>query len=74
MTLTVKLFGIFQKGRFAVEKREYPPSTTVEEIVDDLHIPKSEIGVLMVNSRHVTLDHSPEGNDVLAIFPVIGGG
>lgn len=74
MTVTIKLFGIFQKGRFAVEKREYPPSTTVAEIVNDLHIPKAEIGVLMVNSRHVTLDHSPAADDVLAIFPVIGGG
>ena len=74
MTVTIKLFASFQKGRFAVETREYPPSTTVEDIVNDLHIPKVEIGVLMVNGRHVDLDHCPDGGDVLAIFPVIGGG
>ena len=44
------------------------------DIVNDLHIPKVEIGVLLVNGRHVNLDHSPDGGDVLAIFPVIGGG
>jgi sulfur carrier protein ThiS len=74
MTVTIKLFASFQKGRFAVETREYPLSTTVEEIVNDLHIPKVEIGVLMVNGRHVDFDHRPGGSDVLAIFPVIGGG
>jgi len=74
VTLTIKLFAIFQKGRFAVSKRAYPPSTTVEDIVNDLHIPKAEIGVLLVNGRHVTIDHMPDGDDVLAIFPVIGGG
>ena len=74
MLLTVKLFGVFQKGRFAVAAREYPSSTTVEEIVNDLRLPKVEIGVLMVNGRHVRFDHSPAGGDVLAIFPIIGGG
>jgi sulfur-carrier protein len=74
VTLTIKLFASFQKGRFAVATREYPPSTTVEDIVNDLHIPKVEIGVLMVNGRHVTFDDCPAGGDVLAIFPVIGGG
>lgn len=72
--MTIKLFASFQKGRFAVETREYPPATTVEEIVNDLHIPKGEIGVMLANGRHVSFDHCPDVGDVLAIFPVIGGG
>ena len=74
VTLTIKLFASFQKGRFAVEAREYPPSTTVVEIARDLEIPVAEIGVVLVNARHVELDHRPAAGDVLAIFPVIGGG
>jgi sulfur-carrier protein len=74
VTVTVKLFAMFQKGRFAVETREYPPATTVKDIVADLHIPEFEIGVLMVNGRHVTFDHTLGGDDVLAFFPGIGGG
>ena len=72
--MTIKLFATFQRGRFAVETREYPPSTTIEDIVNDLRIPKAEVGVLLVNGRHVNFDHRPDGRDVLAIFPVIGGG
>ena len=74
MTVTIKLFASFQRGRFAVETREYQPSTTVEDVVNDLNIPTIEVGVLLVNGRHVNLDHCPDGGDVLAIFPVIGGG
>jgi molybdopterin synthase sulfur carrier subunit len=73
-TVTIKLFASFQKGRFAVESKEYPWATTVADIARDLRIPAGEIGVLLVNGRHVELDFCPAAGDVLAIFPVIGGG
>lgn len=72
--LTVKLFAGFQRGRFAIETRAYPGSPTVGEIVDALAIPRSEVGVMMVNGRNVELDDRPAEGSVLAIFPVIGGG
>jgi sulfur carrier protein ThiS len=74
VSVTIKLFASFQKGRFAVETRDYPPSTTVAEIARDLKIPVAEIGVVLVNARHVELDFCPGAGDILAIFPVIGGG
>jgi sulfur carrier protein ThiS len=74
MTVTIKLFASFQRGRLAIEVREYPEATTVAEIARDLHIPAAEIGVVLVNGRHVTLDDRPAAGDVLAFFPVIGGG
>ena len=74
MTVTIKLFASFQKGRFAVQVREYPEATTVAEIARDLKIPVVEIGVVLVYGRHVALDDRPAADDVLAIFPVIGGG
>ena len=72
--LTIKLFASFQRGRFAVETRAYPESPTVGEIVDKLAIPRSEVGVMMVNGRNVEFDDRPAEGDVLAIFPIIGGG
>jgi sulfur-carrier protein len=74
VTVTIKLFASFQKGRFAVETRDYPSSTTVADIARDLKIPVAQIGVVLVNARHVELDFCPAAGDVLAIFPVIGGG
>jgi molybdopterin synthase sulfur carrier subunit len=72
--LTVKLFASFQRGRFAIEQRAYAASPTVGEIVDELTIPRSEVGVMMVNGRNVEFDHRPAAGSVVAIFPVIGGG
>lgn len=74
MSVTVKLFATFQRGRFAIASREYEPGTTIEQIATELAIPLAEIGVIMVNSRHAELDYRPQGGDTIAIFPVIGGG
>lgn len=73
-TFTVKLFAMFRDNRFKSKECEYPKGTTVGEVVDDLSIARDEIGVLMVNSRHCSLDLVPEEGDQLAIFPVVGGG
>ena len=74
MNLTVKLFATFQKGRFAKERRQYPPGTSIRQIAEGLRIPLDEIGVMMVNGRHADLDHQPAADDIVAIFPQIGGG
>lgn len=72
--ITVKLFAYFRDNRFKIEEREITDDTTVGDIVDTLKIDREEVGVLMINSRHTTFETSPRENDVLAIFPVVGGG
>ena len=74
MRLTVKLFAFFRDGRFKEEGREYPEGTQVGDIVDDLGIVREEVGVVMINSRQSSLDAPVAAEDILAIFPVIGGG
>jgi sulfur carrier protein ThiS len=74
MRVTIKLFAGFQKDRFAVEPRDVAPGTRVRDIVEALGIEASEVGVTMVNGRHVELHDDLRPDDVLAIFPVIGGG
>ena len=74
MTILVKLFAYFRDDRFIKEYRDYPEGTQVVEIVDELNIDHDEIGVLMINSRHTTLETQLKEDDILAIFPVVGGG
>lgn len=74
MTVTVKLFASFRTDRFAIQAGEYPDGTTVSDIVAMLGIPVNELGIMMVNSRHVKLDRSLEDGDTLALFPLLGGG
>jgi len=74
MKVTVKLFATFRVDRFDIESREYPDGTVVEQIVDELELPREKLGIVMVNSRHVDLDRELRDGDTLALFPLVGGG
>ncbi len=74
MKVTIKLFAYFRDSRFKIEDWDIKEGTTVGNIVDSLHIVREEIGVAMINSRHTTFDTKLCENDIIAIFPVIGGG
>jgi molybdopterin converting factor small subunit len=74
MKVTVKLFASFQTGRFKVELREYPDQTLIGTIVRELNIPEEEVGILLLNAVHAKLDKPLSDGDLLAIFPLVGGG
>ncbi len=74
MNVTVKLFASFRTGRFDIETRDYPPGTTVADVVDSLNLPQSEMGIMMINHRHVKLERVLAEGDTLALFPLLGGG
>ena len=74
MRVTIKLFATFQKGRSAIQERDLVPGTRVETVVEDLGIDAAAIGVVLANARHIELDYELKPGDVIAIFPVIGGG
>lgn len=74
MRITVKLFASFRAGRFDIETREYPLGTSVADVADSLHLPQSELGIMMINHRHVKLERLLEEGDTLALFPLLGGG
>ncbi len=74
--ITIKLFAQYREGRFKIEKRSYPKDSTIQNVLDDigLDLKKYPIGVLMVNGRHMQEDCTLQDNQILAIFPKVGGG
>ena len=74
MHVTVKLFATFRSGRFIAETIQYPAGTTVADIAKALQIPEKDLGIMLVNSRHVKLPHTLSDGDTLALFPLLGGG
>jgi molybdopterin converting factor small subunit len=72
--VTIKLFATFQQGRFEVAQRPVAPGTTLGALVDDLGIPREELGVLLVAGRHADLEREARPGDVISIFPLLGGG
>jgi molybdopterin converting factor small subunit len=74
MLLTVKLFATFRQGRFEVSQLERPDGSTVGSLLDDLAIPRAELGFVLVQGRHAELDHHLAAGATVSIFPKVGGG
>jgi len=74
MQITVKLFANFRNNRFKSELRTIGPDTTAGAIVADLALAEDEVGVILINGRHGSLDQVLAGGDTLSLFPLVGGG
>lgn len=74
MHVTVKLFASFRTGRFDIETADYPDGATVSDVADRLKLPQHELGIMMINNRHVKLDRMLADGDTVALFPLLGGG
>ena len=74
MRITVKLFASFRAGRFDLEEREYPDGTTIGQVADSISLPHNVSWIMMVNNRHAKLERELAEGDILAIFPLLGGG
>ena len=74
MRVTVKLFASFRNDRFAQKEFDFAEGTTIEQVLEYFRIPQAEVGVTMVNGRHRQMHDTISENDVVGIFPLIGGG
>ena len=74
MRLTVKLFATYREGRFEIAELERPDGSTVDSLLDDLAIPRAELGFVLVQARHAELDTQLTPGVTVSIFPKVGGG
>jgi len=74
MRITLKLFATFRNGRFKQEERELPEGTDCRKVVLDLGLTEEEIGIILINGRHGSLDQQLAAGDTLSLFPLVGGG
>jgi len=74
MQITVKLFANFRNNRFKYKLRAIAPDTTVRVIIADLGLVEDELGVVLINGRHASLDQAFAEGDTLSLFPLVGGG
>jgi sulfur-carrier protein len=74
MIVTVKLFATYRVGRFKIEERDYPAGTTCAGIAAAVGLEPAGIGIILVNGRHAEADQQLQDGDVLALFPLVGGG
>ncbi len=74
MQLEVRLFATLRVGRFKKKMLTLPEGSSAGNLLGDLKIAKSELGILLVNGRHASPDQALAPEDVVSIFPSLGGG
>ncbi|MBN4069780.1 MAG: molybdopterin synthase sulfur carrier subunit [Alkaliphilus sp.] len=74
MSIEVRLFATLREGRDKKIYVDYEEGLNGNAIVEKLNIPKDEVAIFLVNGRDLALDKELKENDVISIFPPVGGG
>ena len=74
MQVTVELFSYFRKGRFKRDAVELPAGATAADLLAQLEINLSEMGILIINGESGTVKDRLAKGDRVTLIPIIGGG
>ncbi len=74
MLVEVRLFATFREGRFKEKEMDVREGSSLADLLAHLQIAEKEARILLVNGIAVWPDHKLAPNDVVAIFPAMGGG
>lgn len=74
MKIIVKLFATLRENREKIFEMEIHEGDTPYDVINSVGIPINDVAILMVNGRGVELNTPLSDQDVLALFPPVGGG
>jgi sulfur-carrier protein len=74
MRVLVSLFASLRIDRFGEAEIELPEGATVKDLLDKLHIPLKDVGIVVVNARSGTFQQTLQADDRITLIPPIGGG
>ena len=74
MQITVKLYASLRWRQFDEAVRACRPDALVGEVVDELEIPRADVGIVLINGLHAGWDEVLQEGDVLSLLPRMGGG
>lgn len=72
--VTVRLFATLRINRDKEMVLELSERATIKDIIQRLNINQKDAAILMINGRGAKLDRILEQNDIVSIFPQLGGG
>lgn len=70
----VRLFAGLRQGRQKIYQMEPDTVKTVQDIMDKLSIQRSEVNILLINGFHQKPETEVKDEDVVSLFPAVGGG
>ena len=70
----VRLFAGLRQGRQKVYHMEADSIKNVQDIMDALNIQRSEVNILLINGFHQKPETPVKDEDIVSLFPAVGGG
>ena len=70
----VRLFAGLRQGRQKVYHMEPSSIKNVQDIMDALNIQRSEVNILLINGFHQKPETPVKDEDIVSLFPAVGGG
>ena len=72
--IEVRLFAGLRQGRQKIYQMEPDSVKNVQDIMDVLNIQRSEVNILLINGFHQKPETEVKDEDVVSLFPAVGGG
>ena len=72
--IEVRLFAGLRQGRQKIYQMEPDSIATVQDIMDRLSINRKEVNILLINGFHQKSETEVKDEDVVSLFPAVGGG
>ena len=70
----VRLFAGLREGRGKIIMMESDSVKTVQDVMDALNIQRKEVNILLINGFHQKPETEVKDEDVVSLFPAVGGG
>ena len=70
----VRLFAGLRQGRQKIYQMKPDSVKTVQDIMDTLNIQREEVNILLINGFHQKPETEVKDEDVVSLFPAVGGG
>ena len=74
MQVEVRLFAGLRAGRFKKRDVELADGTSLGGLLGKLGIPAEEVALPLVNGQQSQLNRELGADDVVSVFPAVGGG
>lgn len=74
MNLTIQLFATFRNNRFKEAQMQFADAITLGQVVAELEITIGEVGMVLVNGRHASMEQELRDGQLVALFPMLSGG
>jgi len=72
--IEVRLFATLRENRGKILHVEANDFKDGESLIDHLEIDRKDVSIFLINGIHSKLEDSIKDEDIVAIFPPVGGG